>query len=102
MRNGAALRGVLALGFDRDRVAAENVELALSKRLLVQLASLSGGCNGIKHTSVGDTRFGVVRNQLVAVGRHANSGIPRLTRHTHIPPPRNKTPKRCLTHASRS
>src|SRR5882762_4186480 len=85
MRNGAALRRVLPLGFDRDRVAAENVELTFRKRLLVQLASFSGGRDGIKHASVGDTRFRVVGDQLVAVGGDPNSGIPRLARHIHIP-----------------
>jgi hypothetical protein len=35
MGNGAALGRVLALGFDRDGVAAEHVELALGVSLLV-------------------------------------------------------------------
>ena len=37
--DGAALRGVLAFGLDGDRVAAEDVEFALGKGLLVELAA---------------------------------------------------------------
>ena len=77
VRDRAALRGVLAFGFDGDRVAAEDVELALGERLLVQLAAFGRGRDRIEDAGVGDARFGVVGDELVAVGGDANPGVAR-------------------------
>ena len=84
--DGAALRGVLAFGFDGDGVAPEGVELALGERLLVELAAFRRRRDGIEDAGVGDAGFGVVGDELVAVGRNTNAGVtrPRL-HHTTSP-----------------
>ena len=79
--DGAALRGVLPFGFDGNRVAAEDVELALGERLLVELAAFSRGRDRIEDTGIGNARFGVVGNELVAVGGDANPRIPGSAPH---------------------
>ena len=85
VRDGAALRGVLAFGFDRDRVLAEDVEFALGECLLIQLAALGGRRDGIEDAGVGDTGLGVVGNQLVAVGGDADPGKTRSVLHQRPP-----------------
>ena len=85
VRDGAALGRVLAFGLDGDRVVAEDVELALGKRLLVELAAFSRRRDGIEDTGVGDARFGVVGNQLVPVGGDADSRKWRTTLHDTSP-----------------
>ena len=69
VRDGAALRGVLAFGFDGDGVAAEDVQLAFRECLLVELAAFGRWRDRIEDAGVGDAGFGVVRDELVAVGR---------------------------------
>jgi hypothetical protein len=84
MRDGAALGRMLALGFHRDGVAAEDVQFALGERLLVKLSALGRWRDGIEHTGVADARFSVVRDQLGAVGRHPDPGVTRS--HSHSKP----------------
>ena len=81
VRDCAALSGVLSFRLDGDRVTAKDVELALGKRLLVKLTAFSRGCDWIEHTRVGNTRFRMVRNQLVPVRRDADSRKWRPTLH---------------------
>ena len=81
VRDGAALSGMLALGLDSDRVLAEDVELALGERLLVQLAALGRWCDGVEDAGIGNAGFGVVRNQLVPVSGHTDSRIERPVFH---------------------
>ena len=81
MRDGAALCGVLAFGFDGDRVAAEDVELAFGKCLLVELSAFGRRCDGVEDAGIGDARFRMVGNELVAVGGDANPRIPGSARH---------------------
>ena len=80
VRDGAALGGVLALGFDGNRVVAEDVELAFGERLLVQLAAFGRRRDRVEHAGVSDSRFGVVGHELVAVGGDANPGVARFLR----------------------
>ena len=77
----AALGGVFSLRFHGDRVLTKHVELALSKRLLIQLAALGRRRNGIEHAGLGDARFSVVGNQLVAVGGDSDSRVTRPGSH---------------------
>src|SRR5262245_24234856 len=81
MGDRASLRGVFAFGFHGNRVPAEHVEIALGKRLLVQLAAFSGRSDGVEDPGIGNPRFGVVRNQLVAVRGHTDSWVTRLFDH---------------------
>ena len=81
VRDRAALGRVLAFGLDGNRVVAEDVEFALGERLLVQLAAFGRRRDGIEDTGVGNARFGVVGNQLVAVGGDADSRITRSLFH---------------------
>src|SRR5678816_4341076 len=85
MRDGAALGRMLALGFDGDGVAAEDIQLAFRECLLVQLAAFSRWRNRIKNASVRDARLGVVRDELIAVGRDADPGETRLLLHGRPP-----------------
>ena len=73
--NCAALRRMLALGLNGDRVVAEHIQVALSISLLEQFAALCGRRNRIEHAGVGNSRLGVVRDQLVSVGCDANARI---------------------------
>ncbi len=86
VRNRTALGGVLAFGFDGNGVAAKDVELALGKRLLVELAAFCRGGYGVEDASIGDPGFSMVRNQLIAIGGDANPRIPGSARHGRIPP----------------
>ena len=61
--NGAALGRVLAFGLNGDRVAAEDVQMALGIGLLEELAALRRRRNGIEHAGIGDARLGVVRRR---------------------------------------
>jgi len=88
VRDCAALRGVLALGFDGDRAAPEDVQLALGVRLLKELAAFRGRRDGIEDAAVGDPRFRVVGDELVAVGRDPNARIPRSVVHATTLPRR--------------
>src|SRR4030095_6087776 len=76
--DGAALRGVLALGLDRDRVVAEDIELAFGEGLLVQLPAFGRRRDRVEHTGVGDARFGVVGDELIPVRRDADPRVARL------------------------
>src|SRR5262245_42270624 len=67
MRDGAALGGVLSFGFDRNRVAPKDVELAVGQRLRVHLPALRGTRDLVEHSSVSDSRLGVVGDELVPV-----------------------------------
>ncbi len=93
VRDRAALGGVLAFGLDGDRVAAEDVQLAFGKRLLVQLAAFGRRRDGIEDAGVGDPGFGVVGNQLVAVGGDTDPRIAGSARHGRIPPDRGHLPR---------
>src|SRR5262249_55235859 len=85
IRDGAALGRVLAFGLDRDRIPAEYVEMAFGECLLIQFAAFGGRRDGIEDAGVRDARFGMVRDELVAVGGHPNPGKARLK---HEGPPR--------------
>jgi hypothetical protein len=94
VRDGSALGGVLAFGLDRNRAAAEHVQIAFSERLLVQLASLCRGSDRVEDAGVCYPRFGVVGNELVAVGGNPNARIPRLVLHaTFLLPRRPGSPR---------
>jgi hypothetical protein len=82
------LRGVLTFGLDGDGVAPEGVELALGEGLLVEFAALCRRRNRVEDTGVGDTGFGVVGDELVAVGRNTNAGVTRPE--VHQTPPRDR------------
>ncbi len=75
MRDGSALRCVLALGFDRDGAAAKDVKLAFRKSLLVQLATLGGRSDRVEDSRVGDASFGVIGHQLISIGCDADTGV---------------------------
>ena len=85
VRDGAALRGVLAFRFDGDRVAAEHVQLAFGERLLIQLAAFGRWGDRIEDAGVCDAGFGVVRDELVAVGRDPDPGETRFLLHGRPP-----------------
>ena len=84
VRDGAALGRVLTLGLHRDGVAAEDVQFAFRERLLIELSALGRRRDGIEHTGVADARFGVIGDELVAVGRHPDPGVPWS--HSHSKP----------------
>jgi hypothetical protein len=65
---------MLAFRFDRDRIASEGVQPTFSVGLLKELAPFGGRRDGIEHARIGDTRFGVIRDELIAVGGDANAG----------------------------
>ena len=73
--DGAALGRVLAFGLDGDGIAAKDVKVALGIGLLEQLAAFGGRRNGIENAGVGDAGLGMVRDQLIAVGGDADTGI---------------------------
>ncbi len=73
--DGAALGSVLAFGLDGDGIVAEHVQMTLSVGLLEELATFSGGGDGVEHAGVGDARLGVVGDELVSVGGDPDSGI---------------------------
>ena len=75
MRNGAALRRVLAFGFDRDGAVAEDIQLSFRKGLLIKLAPFGGRRDRIENPGIRDACFRVIRNQLISVGGHSNTGI---------------------------
>src|SRR5688572_8288822 len=81
VRDGTTLRRVLSLGFNRDRVSAEHVQFAFGECLLVKLTTLSRGCNWIEDTGIGNPCFGMVGDELIAVGGDANPRIPGSARH---------------------
>ena len=58
--DGAALGGVLSLGFDGQRVPAEHVQPALCEGLLVQLATFRRRGDRIEDPRVGNSSFRVV------------------------------------------
>ena len=62
---------------------AEDVELAFGERLLVELAAFGRGRDGVEDAGVGDAGFGVVGNELVAVGGDANAGVTRPGSSSH-------------------
>jgi hypothetical protein len=76
---------MLALGFDGEHAGAENIEATLSKRLLIEFAQLSRGCNGIENARVRDPGFGVIGDKLIAVGGDPDSGIGRSSGHNSLP-----------------
>ena len=73
--NGATLGRVFAFRFNGNRIVAKDVQVAFGVGLLEQLATLSGGGDGVKHAGVGDARLGVVGDKLVSVCCDANAGI---------------------------
>jgi hypothetical protein len=77
MRNSAALGRVLAFRLNGYRIVAKDVEVAFGIGLLKQLAALGGGGDGVEHAGVGDTRLGVVRDELVSVCGNTNAWITR-------------------------
>jgi hypothetical protein len=85
MGDSSALRGVLALGFDGQRAAAENRQASLSVGLLIEFALLGGGRDGIKDARVRDPGFGVIGDELIAVGGDPDSGIARSSGHKSLP-----------------
>src|SRR6185503_456330 len=81
VRDGAALRGMLALRLDGNRVAAEHVQLAFRECLLIELSAFGRGGNGIVHARVCDSGFGVVRDELIAVCPHPDARETRFLLH---------------------
>jgi len=79
--DGPALGGVLALRLDRQLGPPKDVELALREGELEELPHLGRGGDGIEDAGVGESRLGVVADELVAVADDANAGIPGLLRH---------------------
>jgi len=73
--NGPPLGGKLAFGFNRKLGLSEHVERTLGVGKLIILPHLGGGCDGIKHAAIGDTGFGVIGNQMVAVGGDSDAKI---------------------------
>src|SRR5207245_11425810 len=80
-RDGAALGGMLAFGFDGNGVAAEHVQLAFRKCLLIQLAAFSRGRDRIEDARVCDARFSVIGDELIAVGRYPDTRETRFLLH---------------------
>ena len=74
-RRGAALRRMFPLAFDGDFLLAEHVKFALRVGLLVNLAALRRGRDGVKDAAFGDARLHVLRDELVAVAGDADAGI---------------------------
>jgi hypothetical protein len=68
VRDGAALRGMLAFRFNGNRVLAENVQLAFGEGLLIKLAALGRGGDWIEHAGIAMRVFRVIRDELIAVG----------------------------------
>ena len=63
---------------------AEHVQLAFGERLLVELAAFGRWRDRIENAGVGDARFGVVRDELVAVGRDADARETRFLFHGRL------------------
>ena len=81
VRDGAALGGMLPFRLDRNRVLAEDIQLAFGKSLLIQFAAFCGRRDGVKDAGVCDARFGVVRNELVPVGSDPDPRVARSQCH---------------------
>ena len=84
VRDGSALRGVLAFRLDGDGVMAEDIQFAFRVSLLVQLAALGGRGDRVENSRVGDASFGVIRNQLISVGCYADTGVPGFFPHVAL------------------
>src|SRR5689334_10526944 len=72
---GATLSGMLPFTFNGDFLIAKDVELALGKRLLINLTAFGRGSNRVKNTTFSDTGLDVLSYQLVAVTGNANPRI---------------------------
>src|SRR5271169_6409425 len=81
VRNSAALRRVLTLGFYRNGAMAEDVQFSFSEGLLIQLSPLGGRRDRVKNPRIRDARFRIIRNELVAIGSYSNAGKSWFFRH---------------------
>ena len=84
--DGSALGRVLAFGFNGDGVVAEDVEVTFGIGLLEELAAFSGRRDGIENAGVGDARFSVIADELVAVGGNADAWVASLHRSLMLKP----------------
>jgi hypothetical protein len=82
--NRAALRRVLALGFNRNGIVPEDVQMAFGIGLLEELAALRGWRNRIEDAGVADARLGVVRDQLISICGNPYAGIASCNRHEFL------------------
>src|SRR5688500_19420160 len=73
--SGATLGGVFAFAFDGDFLLAPDVQFALCKGTLVNLAPFSRRCDRVKDTTSSDARLDVLRHELIAVARDRHAGI---------------------------
>ena len=74
-RRRPALRGVLAFCFNGDLLLAPDIEFTLGVGPLVNFAAFRGRRDWIKNAALGDAGFDVLGDQLVAVARHADTGV---------------------------
>lgn len=80
---GSALRGVFAFALDGQLLIAPNIQHALREGLLINLATLGGGRDGIKHTTLGDAYLHPFGHQLVAVAGDGKARVLRLVTSLH-------------------
>jgi len=89
VRNSSALSRVFSFRFHGQRVAAENIQVALGEGLLVKFSTFGGGRDRIEHACIGNSRFGVVGHELVSVcgdpySRVARGGDHNPSRYAHL------------------
>src|SRR5262245_13946820 len=94
MGNGAPLRGMLPFGLDRNRIAAEDVDFSFGERLLEQLAAFGRWSNRIEHAGVGNSRLGVIRDELVPIRGDTDPGIAGLFSHDSLEDSESSTRRR--------
>ena len=76
--DGSALGGVLPFALDYQRGATEYVQLAFRVGLLVHLAHLGRGRDGVEDAALRDPRLRMVGDQLIAVRGNSYPGKTRL------------------------
>ena len=70
----------MPLGFNGDLGLPPDVEFPLGIGLLVELAALGGGGDGVKNAAIGDARLDMLTDQLVPVASDPDSRILGLGR----------------------
>ena len=75
--NRSSLGRVLTFCFNRNFGVAKDIELSLGKGLLEHFTHFGRGSNRVEDARIGQARFRVIGNQLIAVGRDPDAGILR-------------------------
>jgi hypothetical protein len=71
----ATLRRMFAFAFDGDFLRAENIQLTLRERLLVDFPAFSRRRDRIKDAAFSDARLDILSDELIAVASHPNARI---------------------------